>query len=151
MPEEVQQVEKTKAYSFEPKSIVRVFIFIIGGRILEGWGLPLSVALLLSGSISTIVDYWIPPREKESFFRYFVFMESILIGSILALFIIPPYLKTFVPNWLAYALPFFFLSTLIYFLIAPKKRQYSFAKWVCGSAIFAAIIAVLTALFSSSK
>jgi hypothetical protein len=128
---------------FDHKATLRIVIFIFGIKILKALGLPFSIALLLSGTISILVDYWIPPRPKESFSRHFIVDGSILLGIILAITVIPPYLRPFMPTWLAYFLPIILLSVPSYFLLKIGLPEPGFLRWVFGCTLFAVILSAI--------
>lgn len=143
MPEKTEQLEKSKDSFFDHKSIVRIFILVFGGKTLKALGLPISFAYLLSGLIAVFVDYWVPPRPKESFSRYFVVQGTIISGIILAVFVIPPGLMPFMPTWLAYFLPIVLFSILSYFLFKIPQSEPAFLRWVLGCILLALVLSAI--------
>ena len=138
MAEEIRKSSEDKK-TFAWGNFWWIVLFSFGSSILREMGVYPSIAWIGWGTVVNIVSYWLPPNPKESFIKWFVTMETLLIGFVVIVWFIPKLLREIIPIFLAYGLPALVFFMSIYFIppLQGNKKRSGFLKWVIGCCIFA--------------
>src|SRR5205085_1137985 len=68
-------------------------------------GMPPYLAVLIADSFILLIVYRFLRTPKLNFILYAIYMESVIVGHVLSLYVVIPYLKTFLSPGLAYGIP----------------------------------------------
>jgi hypothetical protein len=149
MIEDNQSENRLKAEPLTGKSLISLIIYSVLSSTLRDSGVPTPLAIMISATVVFLPAYWFPPRPPIRFLRYAIGLEILFGEFVIAFWVIPKLLRQSMPIQLAYAIPSFSFSFLLYFQFKffPHMKKVGFAKWLFGCLIFALLVAgVVTVL-----
>jgi len=100
----------------------------------------LPVAWFLAGILGSCISYVALPKPRIGIVKYFAFIQTVLLVTFFAIWLVPPLFQTFMPAFWAYALPLLLLANAIYF-VPPLDGSKRGAWWkhFLGSLVAAAL------------
>lgn len=130
-----------------------VALFLFGSSILRAMGVYAPVAWIAWGAVVNVIAYWIPPRPKVSFTKWFVTMELVIVAGVICLWFIPRFLREWMPAAMAYGLPFLLFTIPMYFIpnLYNGRKRGSLLKWVIGCCVFAVLFGLLVSVVPEGK
>lgn len=122
--------------------VLAAIIFIVAEEILRHFASAKNIEDFIIGSIALSISFYISELSK-GFARDALKAVSITAGVIFSYALISPFLKNFMPVYLAFGLPVFFFFISFYIFAKIKNQSTKFAVWFVLALAFAAIFGAI--------
>jgi hypothetical protein len=123
--------------------VLVALIFIVTEELIRHFGSTKALETFILGSIALSISGYISKNSK-GFARDALQAVSITACVSISYFLISPYLKNFIPVYLAYGLPIFFLFMSPYIFAKSRNPSTKLSSWLVFALIVAAIFGAIS-------